>query len=417
MRILLIVDCYLPSTKSSAKLTHDLAAEFHRQGHEVIVTAPDDTLNTPKQLAVKKGVTILRIRTAKIKGAVKIVRAFNESRLSSIIWRTGRSFFKANPCDLIVYYSPSIFWGRLVQKLKKIWNCKSYLILRDIFPQWAIDTGVLKEESLVTKYFRMIEKQLYDTADIIAVQSPSNLEYFSDSGIEKKYHLKVLYNWATIRENEIPHRDDSGRLGLQDKVVFFYGGNIGIAQDMDNIIRLAENMREVENVYFLLVGDGSEVPRLKAKIHQDNLKNITILPALPQDQYLGLLSQFDVGLISLERNLKTHNIPGKMLGYMYFSMPILACINPGNDLKQIIEDGGAGLVCLGGEDQRLCEYTKRLAADVNLRRQMGRNAREILEETFDVTNTVAQILSDVKDIAPCNSDKLALRAEVNERAF
>jgi hypothetical protein len=106
-----------------------------------------------------------------------------------------------------------------------------------------------------------------------------------------------------------------------------------------------------------------------------------------------MLSQFDIGLISLDRQLKTHNFPGKMLGYMYFSMPILACINPGNDLKQIIEESNAGLICLAGEHSAFCAHAERLVADVDLRQKMGNNARTVLEKTFSVKRAVSQILS------------------------
>ena len=392
MKILIVVDCYLPYKKSSAKLVHDLGAEFHRQGHEVIIVAPDHALITPSQVTVEQGMTILRVRSCPIKGVERITRAINEIRLSSIIWKAGKTFFKSNQCDFIILYAPSIFFAALIKKLKKLWNCKAYLIQRDIFPQWAVDTGEMKE-GLICRYFRFKERQHYDAADMIGVQSPENLKYFSERGLQDKHNFEVLYNWTTSKENEIVRDNDRQKLGLQDKVVLFYGGNIGVAQDMDNIIRLAENMSDNPNAHFLLVGEGSEVPRLKALIKEKQLSNITIHPAVTQEKYLGMLSQFDIGLISLDRQLKTHNFPGKMLGYMYFSMPILACINPGNDLKQIIEESNAGLTCLAGEHDVFHDYARRLVADADLRREMGNNARAVLDKTFSVSKAVSQILS------------------------
>ncbi len=394
MRILLLVDCYLPDTKSSAKLIHDLAIEFHRLHHDVIVVAPDNALSEPVQITNYKGITVLRVRTGQIKGATRVIRAINEARLSQVIWKAGRHFFKANPCDLIVFYSPSIFFGNLVKKLKSLWNCKTYLVLRDIFPQWAVDTGVLKEGPICW-FFRHKERQQYRAADVIGVQSPANLQYFSQNGLQDGYHLEVLYNWAALNEDKIDLLNDRKRLGLEDKVVFFYGGNIGIAQDLDYIIQLADSVRDRPDIHFLIVGDGSEAPHLKAKIQQSALDNISVHPPVTQQRYLGMLSQYDIGLISLNRNLRTHNFPGKMLGYMYFSMPILANINPGNDLKQVLEESQAGFVCISGEQDKLREYTVKLAEDEKLRRQMGNNARELLEKTFCVSRAASQILSNM----------------------
>ena len=120
MRILLFVVYYLPSTMSSATLIHDLAVEFLRLGHEPIVVAPDENILQEYQLSCENGIKVLRIRTGKIKSATKFIRAFNEIRLSKIIWKKGKQFFDENPCDLIIYYSPTIFFGTLVKRLKKL---------------------------------------------------------------------------------------------------------------------------------------------------------------------------------------------------------------------------------------------------------------------------------------------------------
>jgi glycosyltransferase involved in cell wall biosynthesis len=396
MRILLFVVYYLPSTMSSATLIHDLAVEFRRLGHEPIVVAPDENILQEHQVSFENGIKVLRIRTGKIKSATRFVRAFNEIRLSKIIWKKGKQFFDENPCDLIIYYSPSIFFGSLVKRLKKKFACPSYLILGDIFPEWAVETGILPK-GLVYYYFKYKERHNYEAADIIRVQSPANLLYFKDKGLDRKYNLEVLYNWTSLTEKYAPRTIYRVRLGLQNKVVFFYGGNIGVAQDIDNIIRLAENLRNEPTAYFLLVGGGSEVSRLKAIIELKELTNIAILDPVDHQEYLSMLSEFDVGLISLDRRLRSQNFPGKMMSYMYHSKPILASINPGNDLKEMLEDKKAGLVCINGEDDIFTSYARRLLADENLRLQLGLNARALLESTFSVSKAASQILSHLSN--------------------
>jgi glycosyltransferase involved in cell wall biosynthesis len=398
MRICLIVDCYLPSVKSSAKLISDLAGEFAAAGHSPVVVTPDDTLSSRCSISEAGGVTVLRVRSGRIKGASLAKRGLNEAMLSWTIWRAGRKYFRENPCDLIVFYSPSIFFGGVVRKLKKLWGCGAYLILRDIFPQWAVDAGVLRGSGPVWKFFRRRELAQYAAADIIAVQSPANLEYFQSPELAGKYRLEVLYNWTRTSEPDVPECSYRSDLGLDGKVVFFYGGNIGVAQDMDNIIRLAEGLGDLPQVHFLLVGDGSEVSRLKELIGAKGLDNIHILPAVGQKEYLGMLRQFDVGLISLAGNLTTQNIPGKLLGYMYYSMPVLASINPGNDLQDMLESHQAGLVSLNGSDSELADQARRLASDDQLRETMGANSRRLLEDVFSVEKAVAQILRSAADI-------------------
>ena len=395
MRILLLVVYYLPSPIASARLIDDLAREFHGMGHEVLVAAPDDSILRDCEISEESGIRVLRVRAGEIKSASRWLRAWREARLSSVMYRKGKSFFLEHPCDLIVYYSPTIFFGELVSRLKRLYHCPSYLVLRDIFPQWAADAGVLRLGSLAYRFLKFKEKQNYDAATVIGVQSPANLKYFSERGLDRRYRLEVLYNWAA----EAGARPSGGawraRLGLTDKVVFFYGGNIGVAQDMDNILRLAERLRDEPRAHFLLVGDGTEVPRLRALVAKQHLDNVTLHPPVSQEEYLDMLGELDVGLISLDKGLKTQNFPGKMLSYMNLAKPILASLNPGNDLGDLLERNEAGLVSTNGDDDCLEAQARQLLADRDLRERLGRRARVLLEDRFSVKSAANQILSHV----------------------
>jgi glycosyltransferase involved in cell wall biosynthesis len=391
VRILIIVDCYYPTTKSSAKLVHDLGIEFLRKGHEVIVLAPSNAITQRLEVNVEDGLRIARVRTGKIKGANLLMRGWQEVRLSRNLWEGAKDFLHANHCDIIIYYSPSIFFGRLVARLKKLWHAPAYLILRDIFPRWALDEGTLRE-GFVYRYFQRRELEQYEAATVIGVQTPANLKYFAAEMPERRFKLDVLYNWAALEEPDGKPSDYRTRLGLQGKIVFFFGGNIGVAQDMDNIVRLAKGMKEHANAFFLLVGEGSEVERLKSEIAANKLTNIRILPAVGQQEYLSMLSEFDVGLISLDRRLTTQNVPGKLMGYMQFSKPVLASLNPGNDLQGILQEAGSGFSLINGDDEGLRIAALRLLKEPELRQRMGANSRRLLEKTFSSAAAAEQII-------------------------
>jgi glycosyltransferase involved in cell wall biosynthesis len=392
MRILLLVVYYLPSTSSAAKLINDLAIEFTKRGHDVTVVTPDHSAETNIQCDYDDKIRVTRVKTGEIRGVPKILRGYREISLSKILWKRAKSFFNENSFDLIIYYSPTIFFGPLVKRLKRLFGCPAYLILRDIFPQWAVDAGIIRK-GLLYGLLKHFEKINYDAADIIGIQSPANKLYFSERGLDEKYRTEVLYNWMSLHE----HDDSSGhfreKLGLNGKVVFFYGGNIGIAQDIDNIVRVAVRLQDIPEAYFLLVGEGSEVPRLKKEIQKIGLNNFLIQPALEQRDYMRMIADVDIGMISLDRNLKTHNYPGKMLGYMYHAKPILASINPGNDLQAILQVHEAGLVCHNGEDEMFYDQCLQLIRNSDLRVQMGINGRNLLENTFSVSKAASQILS------------------------
>jgi len=360
--------------------------------NDVTVVTVDDTLNVPIDVSRAGDVTLVRVRAGKIRRAPKIVRAINEIRLSRIIWKAARVFFETHPCDLLIGYSPTIFWSDLSDRIKALNGCNRYLIMRDIFPQWAVDAGLLSRHGPAYWYFRRQELRLYRSFDVIGVESAANLAYYAAPPLGGRYDVEVLYNWTSIGAVQPVPFGLRDRYSLQDKVIFMYGGNLGVAQDMDNILRLAGNLKDEKEISFLLVGDGSEADRLKREIERQKLGNVLLHPAVSQEEYMRILAECDVGLITLNRDLKTFNLPGKMLGYMELRKPMLASVNPGNELKSIVRDHKIGLVCDNGEDEILCKYALQLARDCGLRQDMGERAHVLLKEKFDVSKAAKQIL-------------------------
>jgi O26-antigen biosynthesis N-acetyl-L-fucosamine transferase len=397
VNICLIIDDYLPrSIKIGAKMMHDLAVELRSQGHSITVITPEPTLESRHQIETLDGVTICRFRTGDIKNTSKLKRAINESLLSLRAWHAFKNYYQENPQDLIVYYSPTIFWGVLVNKLKKLWGAKSYLILRDLFPQWVIDNGMLKERSPIARYFRFFERLNYNAADRIALQSPRNMDIFQRMSSVRK-PLDLLYNWAPDVQEE-GGGDYKRKLGLEEKVVFFYGGNIGHAQDMMNIVRLAYAMRNEVRAQFVLVGDGDEVSLVREAIAQHKAGNMTLLASVSQDEYKKMLKSFDIGLFSLHRDHTAHNFPGKLLGYMSEKHPILGSVNPGNDLKEIVEEAGAGFISVNGDDAELLANAQKLLND-ELRVVVGENAKRLLSSKFSVRAAARTVLSSAQSIS------------------
>ena len=393
MRILLLVQNYFPNTQSCARLFHDLAVELTDRGHEVLLTAPDESVRGPVRITREDGFTVMRVRSGRFRDVPRPLRAWNEWRLPATIWKAGRARFRDRPCGLIVSMSPTIFFAPLIERLKRLWGCPDYLVLRDIFPQWAVDLGLIRAGGPIHRFFRHYELRLYGAADVIGVMSKRNLEYFSAPQLSGRYRLEVLYNWAATEGQDVAETAYRRELGLEGKVVFFYGGNLGVAQDALEIVRLAEAMRHEPKAFFLVVGDGSEAEELRREAGRLALDNLRFLPPMEPRAYLGMVSEFDVGLLTLHRDLKTHNFPSKMLDYTYFGKPTLAAVNRGNDLRQLIEERRAGLACWSGERQELAEGALRLTRDDELRRELGRNSRQMMRDLFSAARAADQVLA------------------------
>lgn len=397
MRLALIIDDYLPhSTRVAAKMFHELAVQLVSTGHQVTVITPSEGQNESLTKDTLDGVDIWRFSSGPIKDISKVKRAINETLLSTRAWRAIYNEVTQDTFDGVVYYSPSIFFGSLVSKIKRRCNCKSYLVLRDLFPQWIIDAGMIRSGSLIEKYFRYFEDHSYRQADMIGLMSEKNRTIFNDM-TKARYSTEILRNWAALCPHEPDLRDDSirKRLKLDGKVIFFYGGNIGHAQDMANLMRLTKSMSSKTNAHFLYVGQGDEVDLINELAQEWKLDNFSYLPSVDQEEFKAILSEIDVGLFSLSAEHTAHNFPGKLLGYMVQSIPILGSVNAGNDLMDIVNSNNAGFISVNGNDGELLNNAVALYESQQLRGEIGHAAYSLLEKEFSVESAARTIINSL----------------------
>lgn len=398
MHLLIISDDYLPnSTRVHAKMLHELALELKARGHAVTVLTPGKASQSTKLVkASLDGIGVWRFRSGPVKDVSRVRRLVNESLLSFRAWQAVRPELSSMKVDGVVYYSPSIFFGFLVSKLKRHFNCKAYLVLRDLFPQWAIDEKMIGEHSPVTYYLRFFETRNYQAADRIGLMSEKNVEVFQK--LQPRFrNVEVLRNWVAIESNVSFQPHWRAQLGLQDKVILLYGGNIGKAQDMPNLMRLAHSLKDEANAHFVIVGQGESFQEVKTFIDEKALTNVTLMPSISQDEFKVLLSEVDIGLFSLARSHTAHNFPGKILGYIANHLPILGSVNPGNDLMPMINDHQAGFVFENGDDAALLRSARDLIVSFGLRKQCGENARQLLESHFSVESAADKVLTVFED--------------------
>lgn len=398
MKLALIIDDYLPdSTRVAAKMFHELAVELITNGHNVTVITPSVS-QVPSFLEEDiDGVNVWRFRSGHIKDVGKVTRALNETLLSFKAWQAIKHKVQPSTFDGVIYYSPSIFFGALVSKIKCVCSCSSYLVLRDLFPQWVVDAGMIRKGSLIERYFRFFEHYSYRQADVIGLMSEKNVEVFCQAN-GTRYPTQVLRNWAALTPY-VPHGESVSlrrKLGLKDKIIYFYGGNIGHAQDMANLMRLANGMLEYKNAHFLFVGQGDEVELIKKLASDWQLENFTYLPSVSQDEFKAILAEIDVGLFSLSSQHTAHNFPGKLLGYMVQSLPILGSVNEGNDLLELVNSHQAGLITVNGNDTDFLANAIQIYHHSDLRKCLGDNAYSLLETEFAVSTIAHHILEGLR---------------------
>lgn len=389
MRIALIADVFPPLRSSGAVQLRDLSRQFVQQGHEVTVIVASPGLEQPWQLDHVNGMGVLRLRTPKTKDVNYIRRAFGEFMMPYAMLRNLRRSPLADATfDGVVWYSPTIFLGPVVKELKQKSDCPSYLIIRDIFPEWAVDMGLMGR-GLPYRFFKSVASQQYAVADIIGVQTPGNLAYFRD-GPGSRARLEVLHNW--LADTPATGCSVSARTSvLAGRKLFVYAGNMGIAQGMDILLDLAGSLVQRRDVGFLFVGRGSDARRLRDEVQTRRLDNVLFFDEIDPDEIPGLYAQCHVGLVALDPRHKTHNIPGKFLSYMQASLPVLASINPGNDLVDLIQQSRVGRVATDHSAETLAVLAEELLAELEVDRQIGARCKDLAEQMFSPEAAVRKI--------------------------
>lgn len=355
MRIALIADTFPPLRTSGAVQLRDLSREFVRQGHALTVLLPTAGLATPWRLDDVDGVQVLRLRAPRTKDINYVSRTVNEFLMPFAMLRNLRkSPLAQERWDGVVWYAPSIFLGPMANALKKASACKGYLIIRDIFPEWAADMGLMSR-GLPYRFFKAVANYQYSVADVIGIQTHGNHTYFAD---QPDSRIEVLQNWLADAPNVGCSIDTS--LRAPSRTIFVYAGNMGVAQGMGVLLDLAERLRNRADIGFLFVGRGSDAQRLRQDADKRGLDNVAFHDEIDPTEIPGLYAQCHIGIVALDPRHKTHNIPGKFLSYMQAGLPVLASINPGNDLEGMILSEGVGRVCT---DQSV-ETLQRLALEL-----------------------------------------------------
>ena len=392
MRIALIADTFPPLRSSGAVQLRDLSREFVRQGHALTVLLPTAGLSTPWLLEDFAGVQVLRLHAPKTKDINYVSRTINEFLMPFAMLRNLRKSPLADDrWDGVVWYAPSIFLGPIANALKKVSGCKGYLIIRDIFPEWAADMGLMGH-GLPYKFFKTVADYQYSVADVIGVQTPGNKPYFENWRQRPGRHLEVLQNWLSDAPN-VGCSIDISKTPLAGRRVLIYAGNMGVAQGMGILLDLAEKLHHRTDVGFLFVGRGSDAKNLALDAEARGLQNVLFHDEIRPDGIPGLYAQCQVGLVALDSRHKSHNIPGKFLTYMQSGLPVLANINAGNDLADLIRHENVGYVCQDGSADTLAQLALNLIDGLGVDDGYRVRCRSLYARLFMPEKAVRQIVA------------------------
>lgn len=390
MRVTIISENFPPLRTSGAVQLRDLSQELVRLGHKPTVMVPSPDIDRPWLLEETNGLQVLRLRAPRTKDVNYVRRTFAELLMPFFMLHNLKKTPLANvQWEGVVWYSPTIFLGPIVNALKKSSNCRSYLIIRDVFPEWAVDMGLLSR-GLAYRFFKTIERYQYSVADVIGVQTQGNLPYFNAWAKQGGRRVEVLQNWLA-ESPEVGCSITVSAGPLAGRIIFVYAGNMGAAQGMDILLDLAEGLRSRRDIGFLFVGRGSNCQHLQDNAKVLGLDNVAFYDEIDPAEIPGLYSQCHVGIVALDSRHKTHNIPGKFLSYMQSGLPVLASINPGNDLADLITKECVGRVCTTYSVDTLKRLTEELVGEISARKDMPVRCQSLSKKLFSSETAAKQI--------------------------
>ena len=376
----------------------DLLRELAKKGNTVFAATPTERREKRKTFCNRFNChSFLLIKTFNIQKTNLLEKGIGTLAIKGQFIRAIKKYFKGIKFDLILYPTPPITLYGVVKYFKKRDNAKTYLMLKDIFPQNAVDLGIMKTtglKGLIYKYFRKQEKKLYAVSDRIGCMSPANVEYVLKNNLEvNKDKTEVFPNCIEVQDISSTDEEKKAiriKYGLPlNKRIFVYGGNLGKPQGIPFIIECIKAAKSNDKAFFLIAGDGTEFNKLESFFNNSKLDNFMLFQRLPSNEFNQLLLACDVGLIFLDYRFTIPNFPSRLLSYLQAGLPVFACTDRATDIGKIIVDGGVGWWC---ESRNVNDFCQTINISLEEFCKKKKNALQFLKDNYSLERYTDLIL-------------------------
>ncbi len=323
----------------------DLLREFSARGHNVYVVSPTERRNKEKtHLIEDRNGKILKLKIGNTQKTNIFEKGISTIMIESQFKAAIKKYFGNIRFDLVLYSTPPITLVSAIDYVKSRDNAGTYLLLKDIFPQNAVDIDLMRKNGLrglIYSHFRKQEKKLYAISDHIGCMSRANVDYVilhnpdvDPSKVEICPNSVDVIDKSTDKKTAFALRE---KYGLPtNKKIFVYGGNLGKPQGIPYLIECLRKCQKIDDAFFFIVGDGTEFHLLKNYIDREKPNHVKLLPRLPKEDYDAVVGACDVGLIILDHRFTIPNFPSRLLSYMQAKIPVLAATDVNTDIGNVI---------------------------------------------------------------------------------
>jgi glycosyltransferase involved in cell wall biosynthesis len=397
MNILFLFIQY-PEDKNASFLTKDLPDEFSRQGDNVFVaTIRERKLGLKTSVSLENGKHVLRIRTGNMfNNTSKIEKALSMLAMNNVFLKTIKKNWGDIEFDLIVGSTPYTANYKLIRGLKHHYQCQSFLILWDLFPQNAKDLGLIKNK-LLFNFFKKREIKSLESFDHIGCMSAGNIQYVEENyPTISKDKLSIFPLWGNKELDQVKIANKREDIGLnEDDFVLVFGGNMGLPQNLLNVVRLANEVKQIDKIKFLFIGQGAEEQKIKELSDTLKLKNTTFIGHVDRNTYQAIIRSCDIGLVSLNPKFTVPNFPSKTMDYLKFDLPILASLDRTalNDYGNFIEKKAKVGLCSDASDMNSYKTNLlKLYTDRSLYNFYSDNCKKVFNDEFNIESNYKRII-------------------------
>ena len=373
----------------------DLVKQFAKE-HEVWLACKHEGQETT--LTEECGIHVLRIHTGTLKKVGLVKKGINTILVEPQFKNAIKKHLSDVRFDLVLYTTPPITFASAVKYIKERDRATTYLLLKDIFPQNAVDLGMMSKsgpKGLIYKYFRNKEKELYALSDYIGCMSPANERYIIEHNPEIDPQKVEECPNATVIEDKSVSAEERERIRKKygiplDKKVFVYGGNLGKPQGIPFVVDCLRACKDIKEAFFLIIGQGTEYKLLETYEKEEGPENFKLMKQLPKSEFETLVAACDIGMIFLDHRFTIPNFPSRLLSYMKAKVPVLAATDPNTDIGTIIEEGGFGWWCLSSDVHAFKDkIEKAITSELIV---MGDQGNKYMEKTYNVDCSYKSIM-------------------------
>lgn len=363
----------------------DLVDEFKLNGHVVtVVCSVEARYKEDTRIQVENGIKVLRVKTGNLTQTPFLEKGISNLLLGNQFKAAINKYLDKDSFDLIIMSTPPITLSGIFIWLKRKYQAKTYLLLKDIWPQGIVDLGLINPNGIVYKYFAWQEKRLYSACDYIGCLSEANVQFIKcHNELNNDIVVEVNPNIIKIRKTEIrKNRNIFDKYGIpKDKIIFIFGGNLGKPQGLNYFMKALLEIKN-DKAYFLFVGNGTEAKFIENFAFKHNLTHFKYINCLPKNEYEEICEAADIGLILLDGRYTIPNFPSRLLSYCENRLPIFCITDSVTDVGDIVEEYKCGKQILHGDTNGLIDMINWFINHRNQFAMMGSNAFKLLETQY-----------------------------------